>query len=352
MDRLANTTRLFLLSATLVAVLSGCRQPVTNPQARSTLFDFNRTQLLSQRGANQRLANRGGFANSTFSNPFAGPFRNRNNGELANDELPNLDITPGEEVAGQMVRRVNDLNHQLGAFNADNQELYTQIANLQQQLQVANDYNVQLKQQLADTSGQFQQLQTARQSAEQRALMIQAQLNQAQQQAQQAQSQLASGSTNVPSQLPGMATVRANNSLLNKLNQIRIPGAEAKMDGDVIRVEFPTDNLIMPGSYQVQASRVAALQQLVGTIGQVFPKQIIGVEAHWDGTPLNPNNISHHQLTTTQALSVFNELQRLGLPENQMFVMGLGSNRPKYPNARSNKRIEIVIYPEEYGQHR
>ena len=336
--------------------MTGCRQPVTNPQARSSLLDFNRANLLSRQNSNQIGRNgfaNSGFANSGFANPFGSPFRNQRNrgtSQLANNELPNLDISPGQEINGQMARQVNDLSQQVGAFNADNQDLYTQIANLRQQLQISNDYNAQLKQQLSDTSGQFQQLQSARQLAEQRAAAMQAQLSQAQQQAQQAQNRLASGVASVPSRLPGMATVRANNSLLEKLDRIQIPGALVKMDDDVIRIEFPTDNLILPGSYQVQASRVPALQQLVGTIRQTFPKQIIGVEAHWDGSALNSNTITHHQLTTTQALSVFNELQRLGISERQMFVMGLGSNRPKYSSGRSNKRIEVVIYPEEYDR--
>jgi chemotaxis protein MotB len=153
--------------------------------------------------------------------------------------------------------------------------------------------------------------------------------------------------------LAGSATVRANNSLLQRLDQIQIPGGEVRMDGDVIRIEFPSDSLFVPGTYQIQASQIPMMQNIVGTIRQSFPKQIIGVEAHWDGTPLSPPGTTAHQLTATQSLAVFNELNRLGLTTEQMMIMALGSNRKRHPdvqvgNNRPNRRIEVVIYPEEY----
>ena len=123
------------------------------------------------------------------------------------------------------------------------------------------------------------------------------------------------------------------------------------MDGDVIRIEIPSDRLFAPGSYQLQPTQTANVNNLVAAIRQNFPRQIIGIEAHWDGTPLTPATTTHHQLTATQSLAVFNELQRQGLPANQMFNMAMGSNRPRHPQGIANgispnRRIEIVIYPD------
>ena len=66
--------------------------------------------------------------------------------------------------------------------------------------------------------------------------------------------------------------------------------------------------------------------------------------------------MSHHQLTATQALAVFDLLVKGGLSHDQVFTMALGSNRPRYQNAQvqggisPNRRIEIVIYPESFTQ--
>ena len=158
---------------------------------------------------------------------------------------------------------------------------------------------------------------------------------------------------NVPSRFAGGATIRANNSLMQRLSAIQIPGGQARMDGDVIRIEFPSDRMFVPGTYQIQPAQLPVMQNIVTTIRQNFPKQIIGIEAHWDNTPLNPPTTTHHQLTATQALSVFDNLVRLGLPNNQMFTMAMASNRPRHPTGMAggvspNRRIELVIYPETY----
>ena len=81
----------------------------------------------------------------------------------------------------------------------------------------------------------------------------------------------------------------------------------------------------------------------------------MGIEAHWDNSPIQPATLSHHQVTATQALAVYDYLVRTGLPSKQLFTMSLGSNRPRYNSVNPttgispNRRIEIVIYPETYN---
>jgi flagellar motor protein MotB len=250
------------------------------------------------------------------------------------------------------------------ALDSDNQLLNTELASLKQRLQLANDYSQTLKQQLADSARQIQQFGGQNQSASQQLAAAQQRIRQLEGQvelaAQNARSNAgrdrfasAGFNGNSPAQLPTSATLRANNSLLQKMNAINIPGGRARMDGDVVRIEFPSDKMFAPGSYQIQPAQLPALQGIVGTIRQSFPKQIVGIEAHWDGTPLNPATTTHHQLTATQALSVFDRLVAMGVPRTQLFTMAMGSNRPRYDQRPTqglspNRRIELVIYPETF----
>ncbi|MEM9411899.1 MAG: OmpA family protein, partial [Planctomycetota bacterium] len=290
--------------------------------------------------------NQNGFFNSprtaSNNNSFFGGLNRRNPRQIQTN-------TPREfQEYSQLSQEIQSLNQRLGSFDSDNQQLVTEIASLKQKLQVASDYNNQIKQQLADTSVQFQQMQVQKQNVEQ-------QLADAMQQVQNNQ-QLASMSGNAPTGLLGAATVRSNNSLLQKLSSIRIPGGQARMDGDVIRVEFPSDNLFNPGTYNIRADQNVTMRNIVTTISNSFPNQIIGIEAHWDGTPLNPPTTTHHQLTATQSIAVFNRLVQQGLSANQLFTMAMGSNRPRHPNSNingisPNRRVEIVIYPEKYNSN-
>lgn len=341
-----NCLKLLILLAFLLTPLMGCRQPVSNQRPQQTLFDFNRPRLF------------GGSSSQIASSAYG------------QQPLQVQTQSPQEYQAyAQLSTQLNDLNQRVGSYDADNQQLHTEIAGLKQKLQLANEYNSQLKQQLADNSGQFQRLQMEKSAAEQQLASNQIQLQQLnarasyqatqssrqqeQFQTQQREQFARFGGNGTPAQLAGTATIRANNSLMSRLNEIQIPGGRARMDGDVIRIEFPSDQLFVPGTYQLQPAQTPLFQNLVTTVRQSFPRQIIGVEAHWDNTPLNPPGTTHHQLTATQALSVFNHLVKLGLSQDQLFTMAMGSNRPRYPqesrgSIRPNRRIEIVIYPEMY----
>ena len=62
-------------------------------------------------------------------------------------------------------------------------------------------------------------------------------------------------------------------------------------------------------------------------------------------------DVHYSQAAATQALAMFNNMVRLGLSPNQMFTMGMGSNRPRHAGGvqgNPNRRVEIVIYPETF----
>lgn len=254
-----------------------------------------------------------------------------------------------------LAAEMQKLTQRLGSFDSDNQSLNTEVAALQQKLQLANQYNQTLKIQLSDTSNRIRQSEQERQSAMQRLAAAESQYQQAARSGVSGQSPPSQpagfGGGAVPTQFSGGATIRANNSLRQRLAGIQIPGAEIRMDGDVIRIEIQTDRLFVPGTYQIQPSQLPLLQNISATIRRDFPKQVIGIEAHWDNTPLSPATTTHQQLTATQALAVFDNLVRLGVPESQMFTMSMAGNRPRHPQGVSNgisanRRIELVIYPE------
>ncbi len=242
--------------------------------------------------------------------------------------------------------QVENLTRRLGQFDSDNQQLLTDLATTKQKLQSANEYNYQLKQQLTDSIAQVQQLQNAKSSLEQ-------QLASAQMRASNAGMLPVNSSGSPPTQLAGTAPLRANNSLLQKINLIQLPGVTTRMDGDVIRVELPSDQLFEPQSYTINPNYGQILQQVAAAVKTHFSDQIVGIEAHWDQTPIQPATVTHHQLTASQSLAVFDYLRRVGLQEKQLFTMAVGSNRPRYPTStgtsgNSNRRVEIVIYPETY----
>ncbi len=355
-----NRYAVILFCLAILLPVCGCRQPVGRQNPQSSLFDFSRPGVFG-----------GGFAGGGGGDSLYSP-RSASRGNDGLDGLGDLNIQTGSpqeyRAYSQMADQVSQMNRRVGAFDQDNQQLHTEVASLKQKLQLANDYNFQLKQQLSDTSGQINQFQQERSASQRRLADRELELQRMAQdiQSRGAQNQFASNSSSnggsgnsgfndyrgqaVPAR-QASATIRANNSLMSRLNDIRIPGGQARMDGDLIRIEFPSDQLFVPGTYDIQPAQMPLLQNLTATIRQNFPRQIVGVEAHWDNTPLQPATTTHHQLTATQALSVFNNMIRLGLSPKQLFTMGMGSNRPRHAagaTGNPNRRVEIVIYPETY----
>ncbi|MFN5320610.1 MAG: flagellar motor protein MotB [Planctomycetota bacterium] len=138
---------------------------------------------------------------------------------------------------------------------------------------------------------------------------------------------------------------------MQKVSSLQLTGITTRMDGEVIRVELPTDMVFTPGTFQLSLTSNQLLQQIADVINREFPRQVIGIEGHWDPAVPLPVGVTAQQLTATQSLAVFNELVRMGLPEKQLFTLAMGANRPRYgagaaANPAPNRRIEIVVYPE------
>lgn len=229
----------------------------------------------------------------------------------------------------QMVAQMQDLNARLRRFDADNTELHAEVARLQQQINVTDEEKALLKEQLADASRRLQSAEMARVETDRKLEALQASHS-----------------------FRGGASISANNSLTGSLQLVEIGGLSVRQDGDVVRVELPSDGLFEPGTTQISQAGAAQLDQVAAAIRRHYPRQIVGVEAHLDSQSAVGQAYTAHQLTATQALAVVHQLVRAGgIPERQLFSMGLGANRPRFSNGdpagqSRNRRVDIVVYPE------
>lgn len=266
----------------------------------------------------------GQFGQANNQNPFA------KNGIASNGANPSIATDQANQLNESLASTIQQLNQKLSQFDTTNQELHAEQAQLRKQLAVSSDEKNLLKQQMRDTLTKYKELLAAKTEVDGRLTAIQA-----------------------SSKTRYGAEVRANNSLLGKLQQLNLSGIEATEDGDVIRVFLPSDKLFQPGSYSFKTTGQAMLDQVAIEIKRNFPRQIIGVEGHLDPTVGN-STTSAHQISATQALAVFDYYRvSHSLNAKQMFILGQGANRPRFSNAneqarQGNRRIEVVIYPESF----
>ena len=137
------------------------------------------------------------------------------------------------------------------------------------------------------------------------------------------------------------------------LTAISIPGVLVRQDGDVIRLELPSDQVFMPQSATPNPAASELLDRVAQAIAESYPRQIIGVEGHTDSDPVsNTAWRSNHQLSAAQALAIMDLLAKnQTLSARQLSQAGHGPNYPVASNATPqgksrNRRVEIVIYPE------
>jgi len=215
----------------------------------------------------------------------------------------------------------------------DNQELESLLAQSRQQVRLLNDELTATRSTLKTTTDQLVAMRTNNEQLRHKSTAL-----------------LAS------SQKRSRAEIHANNSLLKNLTLGNLPGIEVRQDGDVVRVEVPAAQLFMPGSNYLIHGAEPLLKNVAAELRRNFPDQIIGIEGHTDNTPTHSQQFpSNHHLSTAQALAVYNTVVQHGaIPEQQLFVIGHGSNQPIVSNATEagrarNRRIEFVVYPERFA---
>jgi len=152
------------------------------------------------------------------------------------------------------------------------------------------------------------------------------------------------------------AEIRPNNSLLKDLAVRHLPGVQVRQDGDLIRIELPSDQLFQPGTTTLRPSGVELVRAAVADAARHYPGHIVGIEGHSNGGLAAPNQeAAQIPLTVSQAAVVYDLVVReQRIAAGQLFVVGHGANHPVVSNATDagrarNRRIELVVYPERAG---
>ena len=158
-----------------------------------------------------------------------GPFQQAKAGQAAPLFQPPAGGAAPAALSSQVQSHVQELERRIAQLDSNNAELHRQLAQAEQARQAAQNQVSLLQQQLGDVAARLKELQVAKQQADQ-------------------QVQALTAST----RLRGGATITANNSLRQSLGMVSIPGLEVRQEGEVIRIEVPSDKLFVPGTAQLQ----------------------------------------------------------------------------------------------------
>ncbi len=239
-----------------------------------------------------------------------------------------LDKVQQQQLA--LSRQNEELQKRAGALDRDNQDLKTLLAQSQQRAQVVEEQLNLVRQQLRGTTSQLAQLRKEKEEADQRVQALTASMRR-----------------------QGGVTIRPNNSFLSTLESLHLPDVEVRRDGDVIRVELPADALFEPGTAQFRPQAARTIGDAAAELARLYPDQKIGVEGHTDSDPVRNNLWRNNQhLSVAQALAVHELLiTQTRLRADQLFVVGHGANCPVVSNAteggkQRNRRVELVVYPD------
>lgn len=244
-------------------------------------------------------------------------------------------LSPGQTSALQteqqkLTAQLADLNRRLGQLDGNNADLHRQIADRDRQLQSAQEQVAILQKQIGEAGSKWQEALTAKQDAEQKIKALQA-----------------------STQFKGGASISANNSVKQSLAMVSLPGLEVRQDGEVIRIEIPSDRLFVPGTAQPTGNSSMILDEVANAIARNYPRQRIVVEAHGDGTG-GANALASHSLTAAQTQAVLQQLVTRGrVPARQLSLLALGDNHPlasvgSQEGRAKNRRVEVVIYPDSF----
>jgi flagellar motor protein MotB len=218
-------------------------------------------------------------------------------------------------------------------LDKDNQELQSLLGQSRQQAQVLDDQLAALRDQLRSVTTQLAQVSEEKASSQQRVEALTASMRSR-----------------------GSVSITPNNSLLAEVPAIDLPGVHVRRDGDVIRVELPGSRLFDSGSARLQPGAAELIASAAARLRAAYPDQILGVEGHTDSDPIAGRQWrDNHELSVHRAMAVYDVLvNRSGFRPDQVFVAGHGPNHPAVSNAtpegkQRNRRVELVVYPEQSG---
>jgi flagellar motor protein MotB len=245
-----------------------------------------------------------------------------------------------QQVAGleqqnrELVAQAEELQARADALDEDNQQLEVLVAQGRQREQVVQDQLEALQGQLGDTAEQLVRVQRDLTEKEQRV-----------------------DSLTASTRRRGGASISANDSELETLPQIDVPGGQVHRDGDTIRVELPSDLLFAAGQAELLPAAAAVLDDVAAEVAATYGDHRLGIEGHTDNAkPARSQYPNNHQLSVARATAVYEYLAaRTSLKAGQLAIAGYGSSRPQVSNAtpegrQRNRRVELVIYPERVAR--
>src|SRR5437588_1870557 len=184
--------------------------------------------------------------------------------------------------------QVQDLNRRVSQLDLNNADLHRQLAQAEQSRQASQEQVTLLQRQLGEMTTRLKETQVAKAEVDKQVTAIQA-----------------------STRARGGATITANNSIRQSLAIVSIPGLDIRQDGEVIRIEVPSDKLFTPGTAQLQTDGYRILDEIAAAAQRTYPRQRIVVEAHTDDS-LGANPTAAHTLTNAQAQAVFQQLVQRG----------------------------------------
>ena len=134
-----------------------------------------------------------------------------------------------EQAQTAMTRQNQQLQDRVNALDRDNQEMGTLLAQSRQQAKVSEDQLAALRDQLRSVTAQMAQVRSEKENTDKRVQALTASM-----------------------QRQGGVTINPNNSYLQTLPAINVPGVFVRRDGDVIRIEIPGNSLFESGSARLR----------------------------------------------------------------------------------------------------
>ncbi len=234
-----------------------------------------------------------------------------------------------------LAQQNQQLQSKASTLDQDNQELETYLAQSRQQNKLLQDQIAAVREQLQSVNQQLAHTRDEKTAIERKT-----------------QASLASTRSRAG------ASIEPNNSLARSLPTFAIPGVEVRQDGDVIRIELPSDKMFDSAGARLRMDSTPMIDTVAAEIERLYRGHFVGIEGHTDTDTLAPGSqwLSNHQLSAARAQSLFDYLAaRTRLKPQQLFVVGHGGNHPIVSNGTAagkarNRRIELAIYPDRVGE--
>src|SRR3954468_1364408 len=153
-----------------------------------------------------------------------------------NNMLPQASLN-NSAIASQ----VQDLNRRVSQLDLNNADLHRQLAQAEQSRQASQEQVTLLQRQLGEMTTRLKETQIAKAEVDKQVTAIQA-----------------------STRARGGATITANNSVRQSLATVAIPGLDIRQDGEVIRIEVPSDKLFVPGTANLQTDGYRILDEVAG----------------------------------------------------------------------------------------